>query len=78
MSNTTTPDPNCKHLDLTVQRNQGYRWVTCTDCLVDFFRLPVVDEAMIERGIEAIKGIPVMATRTAVEAVLRAALEVNR
>ena len=36
---------------------------------------PTVDEAMIQRGIEAIKGVPVMATRTAVEAVLLAALQ---
>jgi hypothetical protein len=26
----------CKHPDLIVQRNNGERWVTCTECLVDF------------------------------------------
>ena len=32
-------DPaTCKHLDLIVQRNNGWRWVTCQDCLSDFVR----------------------------------------
>lgn len=26
----------CKHLDLIVQRNNGERWVTCTNCHTDF------------------------------------------
>lgn len=31
-------DRNCKHPNLIVQRNNGARWVTCTDCHADFTR----------------------------------------
>jgi len=30
----------CKHADLVVQRNEGYRWVTCASCTQDFVPEP--------------------------------------
>jgi len=30
-------DPDCKHANLVVQRNDDYRWVTCTDCMTQFY-----------------------------------------
>lgn len=43
----TDPD-HCKHFDLVVQRNNGYRWVTCTICHADFERVEPVDNELDE------------------------------
>ncbi len=53
---------NCKHSGpdaLIVQRNQGIRWVTCTDCGADFVRKEFYDDllarvAKLETGIGSI------------------------
>lgn len=44
-------DPDCKHFNLIVQRNNDYRWVTCTDCATDFYpRRKSAREIAEERG----------------------------
>jgi len=46
-------DPNCKHPDLIVQRNNGIRWITCAACLTDFYPVPDEPPAPIPDAIVA-------------------------
>ena len=52
-------DSLCKHFDLIVQRNNGVRWVTCTNCGTDFVAVVPVEldyeaaEAVLEEFLQA-------------------------